>query len=234
MLIALLFFLCLLSSLAGFILKKRGVRTAYIWMLLVFISLIQWLLLLVIPQKNFSPWIFNNWFSFADTNISLKFALNPQNWILAISFLTFNLSFFLTGIARLDIRTDLNIWIFQLTLTAFSFLAVISADLWSVVLLWTAMDLLEFAFHKIILKDVGEKTYFRKLVVKFLGIMLLIWNIAFLSRSGFNPLLSGIVSTTNATSIFLAALMHSGIFPINEEIRNPSEEKSARLLRISI
>jgi hypothetical protein len=231
MLIALLFFLCPLSSLAGFILKKRGVRTAYIWMLLVFTSLIQWLLLLVIPQNNFSPLIFSDWFRFGDTNISLRFALNPQNWILGISFFTFNLSFFLTGIARLDIRTDLNIWIFQLMLTAFSFLAVISADLWTVVLLWTALDLLEFAFHKIILKDVGEKTYFRKLVVRFLGIMLLIWNIAFLSRSGFNSLLSGIVSSTTVTTIFLAALMHSGIFPLNEEINNQSEEKSEKLLR---
>jgi hypothetical protein len=228
--IVIIFFLCLLSPLVGYVLKKRGVRTAYIWMLFVFISLILWLLLLFIPNNRFSPIIINDWFKFGEINISLQFALNPQNWILVLSLFAFNLSFFLTGIARLDVKNDLRRWIFQLLLLAFSFLALISADLWSVVLLWTVLDLLELAYHHFILKEVNERFYFRKFIIKSLGSILLIWNIAFLSRSGFNSLLNGIVASTPTTSIFLAALMHSGMFPLNIESKKPTEEKSSELL----
>jgi hypothetical protein len=145
--------------------------------------------------------------------------------------IAFNLSFFLTGIARLDVKNDLKIWIFKLLLAAFSFLALISADLWSVVLLWTVLDLLELAFHYIILKEVNGKNFYRKFIIKSFGTILLIWNIAFLSKSGFNPLLSGIIASTPTTSIFFAALMHSGIFPLNRESKRSAEEKSTELLK---
>jgi hypothetical protein len=161
----------------------------------------------------------------------LRIALNSQNWILVLSLLAFNLSFFLTGIARLDVKNDLKSWIFHLLLVAFSFLALISADLWSVVLLWTILDLLELAFHYFILKEVNGKNFYRKFIFKSLGSILLIWNIAFLSKSGFNPLVNGIISSTPTTSIFIAALMHSGIFPLNRESKRIAEEKSPELLK---
>lgn len=212
-------------------LKKQGVRTAYIWMMLVSISLILWLLLLVFPKDRFSPLIISNWFRFGDTVISLRFALTSRNWILAISLLAFNLAFFLTGIARLNVRTDLKYWIIQLVLIALSFLAVLSADLWSVVLFWTALDLLDLVFHRIISKEIGGNTYFQKITFKFLGSMLLIWNIAALSGSGFNPLIDGLVASTSNTSLFLAAFLHSGIFPLKTEPGKNSEGESGKLLK---
>lgn len=231
MLIAVIFSLLILSALASFVLKKQEVRTAYIWMLLVFVSLILWLLILVIPKDSFTPLILNDWFRFGDTSISLRFGLTSLNWILAIAFLAFNLAFFLTGIARLNVRTDLQYWIFQLVFAAFSFLAILSADLWSVVLLWTALDLIELTFH-LTNRRVG-KTYFRKLIFKFLGSMVLIWNIAALIKSGFNPLLNGLVAAPN-TSLFLAALLHSGIFPLNTESENLFSDESGNLLNTAI
>ena len=226
-----IFVLCLLSALTGYFLKIRGVRTAYIWMVLVFISFTLWLAIMIIPYDRFSPIVINDWFRFGETRISLLFALNPQNWILVLSLFAINLSFFLTGITRLEIKSDLKSWIFQLLLIALSFLALISADLWSVVLLWTAIDLLELSFHRMILKDANEKIYFRKFIIKSIGSILLIWNIASLSRSGFNPLINGIVSSIPNTSIFWAALIHSGIFPIDPESLRSIEVKSSDLLK---
>ena len=109
-------------------------------------------------------------------------------------------------------------------LIAFSFLALISADLWSIVLLWTILDLLELSFHRLILNDVNDKIYFRKFIIKSLGSILLIWNIASLSSSGFNPLVNGIVSSSPNTSIFIASLIHSGIFPLRYESKKSSED----------
>lgn len=229
--IVIIFFLCLLSALTGYFLKLRGVRTAYIWMVLVFISFMLWLALMVIPYERFSPLIFNDWFKFGETRISLRFALNPYNWILVLSMFSVNLSFFLTGIARLDIRSDLTRWIFQLVLIAFSFLALISADLWSIVLFWTILDLLELSFHRLILNDANDKIYFRRYIIKSLGSILLIWNIASLSSSGLNPLINGIVSSSPNTSIFLAAFIHSGIFPLDSESKKSVEIKSSDLLK---
>ena len=199
-------------------------------MMLVFISLILWLLLLVFPKDRISPLIISNWFRFGDTVISLRFAITSRNWILAISLLAFNLAFFLTGVARLNVKTDLQYWIFQLVLIALSFLAVLSADLWLVVLFWTALDLLDLVYHRTIRKEIGDIKYFRKIIFKFLGSMLLIWNIAVLSRIGVNPLLDGLVASTPNTSLFLAALLHSGIFPLNAESENSIEKESGKLL----
>jgi len=226
-----IFILCLLSAIAGYFLKIRGVRTAYIWMVLVFISFMLWIAFIIVPYNRFSPIIFNDWFRFGETRISLQFALNPQNWILVLSMFGLNLSFLLTGLTRLDIKNDLASWVFQLFLIAFSFMALISADLWSIVLLWTAIDLLELGFHIIFLKDANEKIYFRKFIVKSIGSILLVWNIASLSRSGFNPLINGIVSSVPNTSIFLAALLHSGILPVDSESNRSISVKSSDLLK---
>jgi len=226
-----IFILCILSALVGYFLKIRGVRTAYIWMILVFISFMLWTALIIIPYNRFSPIIHNNWFRFGETRINLQFVINPQNWILVVSLFALNLSFLLTGISRLDIKNDLANWVFQLLLIAFSFLALISADLWSILLLWTAIDLLELGFHIMVLKDASEKIYFRRFIIKSIGSMVLIWNIASLSRSGFNPLINGIVSSIPNTSIFLAVLLHSGIFPFESESKNSSSVRSSDLLK---
>jgi hypothetical protein len=143
------------------------------------------------------------------------------------------LASFLTGIARLDIRTDLQNWIFQLVLTAFSFLAVLSADLWSLLLLWTALDLIDLVFHHKIKNDKADIKNFQKTIFKFLGSMVLIWNIANLSMSGFNPLRDGLVASTANTSLFLAALLHSGIFPLSKESENRNDKESERILSSS-
>ncbi len=227
----LFFILCLLSAIACYFLKIRGVRTAYIWMVLVFICISIWFTLILFPIDRLSPLIIKDWLKFRETSINLHFAFTSQNWLLVLSLFTINISFLLTGIARLDIKSDLKNWIFQLLLIAFSFLALISADLWSVVLLWTALDLLELSFHRLVLNDANEKVYFRKFIVKSIGSIILIWNIAFLSKSGFNPLINGIVSSSPNTSIFLASLMHSGILPLNVKSRTLSEEKSSDLLK---
>ena len=229
--VAVIPFFCLLSALAGYVLKKRGVRTAYIWMMLVFISLILWFFLLLIPYDRFSPIIINDWFKFGETSVSLRFALNPQNWILVFSLIAFNLTFFLTGIARLNVKNDLRRWIFLLLLIAFSYLAFISADFWSVVLLWTILDLIELGFYRIIIGTVEGKNYFRKYIIKSLGSILLIWNIASMSSSGFNPLINGIVSLNTTSTIFLAAILHSGIFPLITEFKLPEDDNSNEILK---
>ncbi len=213
--------------------RRQGIRTAYIWMLFVFINTISWLLILIIPRGSFSPLILSNWFRLGDINIGLNFALNDQNWILALSLLAFNLSYFLTGIARLDVRNDPISWIFQLLMTAFAFLAIMSADLWSLVLIWTALDLLNLVFDKMITKSAGSQISYNKLIFKFLGSILLIWNVALLNTTGFNPLLSGVLASAGGYSLFFAALLHSGIFPLTLESNDSSENESKKLISTS-
>lgn len=230
MLIAIIFFLLLVIILAGFIMGKRGVRTAYIWMLLTFVSFIAWLILIIVSQEKTTPLILSNWFEFGNSIVNLRFVLNSQTWILAISLLGFNLSFLLTSIARLNIKIDLINWLFQIALTMFSFMAVVAGDLWTVVLIWTLLDILDIVYHQIYNKE--GISYFRKARIKFLGSILLIWNISVLSRTEINPLLNGFVSITDST-LFLSALLHSGIFPFESDSKIYSTTNSSKLLDLS-
>jgi hypothetical protein len=230
MLIALIFLTPLLSGLISYIFKKRGIRTAYIWMFLVFISLVLWPLILIIPKDNISPLIISNWFNISNRSINLRFSLTSQNWILAFSLLTYNLAFFLTGIARLNTKIDFPFWLIQIIFTAFSFLAILSADLWSLIIFWTALDLLDFISQKYILKKVLGTSYFRRLVFKIIGIMLLVWNISMISKTGTSLALADITNFVPNFSLFLSALLHSGIFPINIDSEKRSEEETGKLL----
>ena len=230
MLIETIFLLLLVIIMAGLIMGKRGVRTAYIWMLLTFISFIAWLILILIPYEKAAPLILGNWFVYGDSNVNLRFVFNSQTWILAISLLGFNLSFLLTNIARLNIKIDLKNWIFQLALTMFSFLAVLAGDLWTVVLIWTLLDILDIAYHHIHNKE--RISYFKKARIKFLASMLLIWNISVLSNNVVNPILNGVVTISNST-LFLSALLHSGVFPFEKETKLYSKNDSSKLLDLS-
>jgi hypothetical protein len=230
MLIALIFFGYIFSGFAGFLLRKRGVRTAYIWILFVFISLILWLLVIIVPKDSFSPLIIGDWFRIGEKAVKLSFSLTSQNWILAVALLAFNLAYFSTGIARLNIKIDLQYWVTQLIFTAFSFLAILSADLWSLILLWTALDLLDFIFQRYIRKKNLEISYFRRLIFKIFGIMLLIWNISILSKTGTSLLLVDLKSSFPNFSLFLSAFLHSGIFPLDSESEKNSDEDAGKLL----
>jgi len=233
MLIALIFLFNLLAVIIAFFLKWRGIRTAYIWFFLVFVCLSVWLLLLLIPIDRINPLVIPNWFTIGSIPINLQFRITIQNWPLAFSIITFIFSFFLTGIARLDIRKDLSLWAIQIIFGVFSFLAILSADLWTVILFWTALDFIDIFFKLVILKTADRKLMLRSLSIRFLGSLILIWNTSSISRLGINPTLE-VLRGIGRNDLFLAALLHSGILPFQSSGIPKSDSKTENIINASI
>ncbi len=215
MLIALIFLANLLVVGIAFFLRWRKWRTAHIWMILVFISLVEWLLLILIRIENFSPLALTDWMTVGDTPVSLLFQINAKNWPLAFSFITTIPALLLTGIARLDVRQDLKFWSAGILFLSIAFLASLAADLWSVVILWTALDLLEVFLQLVVFNETNHTYFQRSLIVRFFGSLMLIFVTASHSTSSINPMLSGL-SDSGSILIFLAALLHSGILPLRQ------------------
>ena len=214
MFIGLLFSLNILAVGGAFFLRWRGWRTAHIWMILVSISLIEWLMLILIRTENISALIFSEWFRIGEIPVGLLFQVTHRNWPIAFSILTALPALLLTGIARLNVRKDLISWSSGVIFIGISFLTVIASDLWAVVILWTAFDLLEIFYHLVIVPTADQTGLQRSLVLRFFGSLLLIYNTALLSRSGINPLATNI-SGEQSVLFVLAALLHSGVLPFS-------------------
>jgi len=229
MLIGLMFLINILAVGAAFFLRWRGWRTAHIWMILVSVSLIEWLMLTLIRVENIAPLVFSNWFSIGDIPIGIQFNISNSNWPIAFSILTALPALLLTGIARLNVRKDLFFWSSGILFVWISFLALIASDLWSVVILWTVFDLFEIFYHLVIVPTANQTGLQRSLMLRFFGSLFLIYNTALLSRSGINPF---VISISGEQSILflIAAILHSGILPYTQISDNTQATSTERII----
>ena len=215
-----LVFLLLLAAAISVILRKQGIRTAYIWLAISSISLVVWLLLVLIPVDRANPFEIRDWFQLGSLSITLRFAIRQQNWPIIFTLATFNLAFFLTAVVRLDIRSDLKYWLVQLIMVCLAILALSAGNSWTLLIMWTALDVLNFFYHFQVNKSAYSIQIFRSMIIRFIGSMVLVWSIAGMQAGGINSPLD-LISQGAGLSLFIAALLHSGIFPIQTQ-----EEKS--------
>lgn len=230
MLIALFFLVNLLVIGIVFFLRWRGWRTAHIWMILTFISIIEWLLLILIRIENFTPFVAAGWFSIGDTPVIRQLHIVEANWPLAFAFVSTIPTFLLTGIARLDVRRDLRYWSAGILYISIGFLAVLTADLWSVVIFWTALDLLEVFYQLVVFNEQEQGQFQRSLIIRFLGSLLLVFATASLSSSSINPSLGGL-SGSGGALVFVAAFLHSGILPLKQTAATDHSPQSEWILK---
>lgn len=219
--IALLVLIYVFSIGLALFFRWRGIRTAYIWFLLVFLSIGEWLLLVLFPLESFKSLLLANWFGIGNIPINLEFVLTAENWPLLLAIQTCVISSLLTGIARLDIKRDLLFWIFQFLFGLFSWLVALAADLWSIIILWTALDLLEILFIRRNLETGKKGHIFYTVIFKFIGSLFLVLNTSLISMAGINPALSNLKSISQ-NFFLIAIIFHSGIFPyLSDEFFTP-------------
>lgn len=229
MLIGLFFLVNILVVGGAFFLRWRGWRTAHIWMILVAISLLEWLMLVLIRVENINPLDLRNWYRLGEISVGLQFQVTNRNWPIAFSILAALPALLLTGIARLNVRKDLISWSVGIFFIGISFLAVNAADLWALVILWTIFDILEIFYHLIVVPAPDLIHLQRSLIFRFLGSLLLIYNSSLLYRSGINPLV-GNISDEQSVLFILAAILHSGILPFNISSVSDQASKTERII----
>lgn len=223
MLIGLIFFIIIFSAGISFLLKWRKIRTAYIWFFLVISVFFATIVLFLFPTLKFDPLQINNWFSIKLISVGLLFKLDTRNWPLAFSIIGFLPAFLLTGVAGLNVRRDVSLWAIQIIFCAVSFLAVLAANLWTVIVFWSAMDMMHFLFRLAYFPEIKKNYLFRSLSIRLIGVLLLILSTSRISIIGINPMIENIPANNNSV-FFLSAILHSGFLPIqfqNSEKTNP-------------
>jgi len=125
----------------------RGVRLAYVWLIITSFIAIPWLFLLFIPLSSFQPIISGQSLVAPLQKTILAFRLDKTSWAMVFSFLTWILSYLLTAVIRLDKERDPFSWISIILIfmpTVFSFSA---QNIISLIIFWTLSDILEIVYR---------------------------------------------------------------------------------------
>lgn len=213
MLIAGIFLILVLTTLAAYIMKKRGVRLAYVWLLLTFTGLIILAILLFISSERINPLYIQNWYKTGNSQLTLIFRINQTNWPVLTALMALHVAFLLTTTARQDFRREFIFWIVEAGEVALSFAILTAADLWALVFTWTALDVADLVYKILIRETTDFEGLYRSYILKLAGSLLLIMNAAQLAGNNQSILLESLPAS-NSTSIFFSAILHSGILPL--------------------
>lgn len=229
MLIAFIFLVNFLAVAIAFFLRWRGYRTAYIWLLLVVTVFVEWIILALTRIPSFKPLLLSNWFGVGSTPVALRFEMTKVNWPWVFTVHTLILSFLLTSVARLDVKKDLKLWGLVVIQAAFSSLALLARDLWSLVMMWTALDLFDIFFKLVFIQTVDRQYLERSLMIRFAGSLLLILNTASLAMLGVNPAFDNLAGI-GRNSLTFAAFLHSGIIPVQNSDRDSQKSPPEKII----
>jgi len=203
-----------LTAVALALLRLRGMRMAYIWLLLAFITLVCWTLFLVLPVPAVAsvikiPWLY----SLAESG-SLVFNLDSNSWGFVFLLISLVLGYFFTLPIRLELEKRTVLWIGWLLLSIIAVLAFTAGNIITLILAWTLFDLLDFAFTFFVLKSGVEGHSFTEASLpKILSVSLLIVAAVFLG-SGSDQLISNSLQPIAYLLILFAALFRTGLFPM--------------------
>ena len=212
MLIAGIFLILVLTTVAAYVMKKRGVRLGYVWIVLAFSGFAIWAVLLFVPFDHISPFSNLDWFRSADYRLGVNFKINQSNWAMIYTLLALHVSFLLTSTTRQDLKRDFIFWIIEAGEIALSFAILVSADLLTVILTWSTMDICGLLYKLFLCQELNMDEVFYPYIAKLLGSLLVVYNAAKLAGSGQSTMLDSLPVASSA-SLFFAAILHSGILP---------------------
>jgi hypothetical protein len=222
MLVAAIFIILVLSTLAAYVMRKRQVNLPRVWLLLAVVSVVLWVVTLIIPHDGTIPFTIRNWFSAGNEQINLNFAVNPTNWPIVFTLLTVHIAFLFVSGSKQELDQDFIFWILEAGEVALAYFAVTAVDMWTVIIAWTAMDLGSLVYEFFIRKNHVNSALVVPLFFKLTGSLLLIYATAISSGN------SQVLSMTNIPAsasglVFAAAILHSGVLPF----RFPEQRKKS-------
>jgi len=221
MLLPFIIFSIPLLAIFGFFLQSRGVRLAYIWFMVLVISVINSIILIFIEPGSMKPFVLENWFRIGSNAVHLSFSFSAQKWNLVIAAIAILIMYFMTSIVRLESKNDKKRWTLISMLTAAFLLSALADNLWTLIITWTTLDILYLGFRFIISGGENQSQLLKATIIRFIGSGILIWVAAIYSPYGINMPLSKI-SPQAVIPLFLSGALHSGALPIN----NISSENS--------
>ncbi len=212
MLVAAIFIILVISTFAAYILRKREVYLPRVWMLMAAAGVLLWLMTMVIPHDGTVRFAINNWFSTGNMKISLNIAINPINWPIVFALLTLHLAFLFVSGSRQELDQDFIFWILEAAEITLAYFVVTAADLWTVIIAWTTMDIGNLIYELFLQKGVTITRMITPLIFKLSGSLLLIYATAFSSGSS-QVLMVENIPASSSGMFFAAAILHSGVLP---------------------
>jgi hypothetical protein len=167
----------------------------------------------------------SNWFFSSGSRIGLYFQITKTNWGIIIALLAVHVAFLFTSGAEQDFKKDYVFWLVEAGEIALTFAVLASADLWSLILSWTALDVCILAYELLIRKNTQHEKLLHISIAKVVGILLLMFNTALISSRGGNLLLTAIPGSSSAF-ICLVAFLHSGVLPFYSFESNKLDHRS--------
>jgi len=212
MLVAAIFIILVLGTLTAYVMRKRQVDLARVWVVMAVVSVVLWLVTLFIPHDGTVPFTITNWFSAGDAQINLNFAVNPTNWPIVFALLTAHIAFLFVSGSRQELDQDFIFWILEAGEIALAYFAITAVDLWTVIIAWTALDLGNLIYEFFSRKNLTHSGVVVPLFFKLFGSLLLIYATAI--SSGNSQVLSlANIPASSSGLFFTAAILHSGILP---------------------
>lgn len=202
----------ILSTTASYVMKKRRVRLGYVWMMLGMSALLVWFVMMFLPYERDLSLLIQDWFQSVSAQMELMFAINPGTWAVVFALLSLHVFFLFTAATFPELERDFIFWIIEAIEVALTFAILVSANLMTVILTWTILDIFALLYHIFLREDWGTDEVFFPYVFKMAGSFLLIFTNAELIGSGQSTMLKNL-PVANSTTLFFSAILHSGIFP---------------------
>ena len=212
MLIAGLFLILVLAAIAAYVLKRYKVRMGYMWMTLSLSALIVWFMLMFIPYERSVFFMVPDWYGAGSALLELSFMIKPSNWPVVFALITLHAFFLFTAATQPGLNRDFLFWIVETAEVALTYAVLTSANLITLILAWTVLDVLGLFFHILMRGNRDVLDVFYPFIFKLAGGLLLLLANAKIVGAGQSALLESL-PVSSSTMIFFSAVLHSGILP---------------------
>lgn len=207
--------LLLLASLGIFILRQARPGIGFAWLVAALLAITAVAATVFLRLRLPLQLTVDQWQIFAGLSSPLSFRLDYNSWPYVFALAALALAFILTDAARLETEARPNQWAAGLAFTALGLLAVMSANPITLVVTWTAVDLIEsvMVLSTSAGRRMGEQTV-AVFSVRVTGTLLVIVAILF-ARSQSLPFDLTPIPSSLAIFMLLAAGLRLGVLPLN-------------------
>ncbi len=212
------------------ILRLRGMRMAYLWLLPIIISLACWIIFLVMPIPSSAnllkiPGLFS-----LSADEGLSFIIDSSSWGFIYLVISLVLGYFLTMVIRLEKEKRTWLWVGWLLLCMAAIISFSAGNLTTLILAWVLFDLLDILFTYFILKINEIKESLNQfLPSRIISVLLLITAGIFLPAETPQWLPSPLAPAAYFL-LFLAGLFRTGLLPSQTLDQPVAENRSSFLL----
>ncbi len=156
------------------ILRVRGTRLAYIWLMLFSVSFIIWTFLILSVPTGLQPFTIKDFYNPGPERIDIVYQLTEQSRLAGIGTFSLLLAYLATETAHQNGNQSLFHWIEFLINSVAVWLVLLSGNVWTVLISWTILDMIGLILM-LIYRHMKSSEFIPHYTYKFIGSMILVF-----------------------------------------------------------